>query len=99
MRRGGHSRRELEVGFRVGPVQKVLRVIGDRSGARWAPSSPQPFEKMPLVYERAFGGVDPQVEEPERDWDWRNPVGTGFAVSRGNADGLALPNIEYPNDS
>jgi hypothetical protein len=86
---------ELDVGFRVGPVQKVLRVFGDREWSTLGTSSPQPFMKVPLVYERAFGGADQQSEHPERDWEWRNPVGTGFATSRGNASGIRLPNIEY----
>jgi hypothetical protein len=88
----------LDVGFRVGPVQKVLRVSGDRSWGGLGPSSPKPFVKMPLVYERAFGGVDRRSQYPERDWDWRNPVGTGFAVARDNLSGMLLPNIEYPNE-
>ncbi|WPH21121.1 DUF2169 family type VI secretion system accessory protein [Variovorax paradoxus] len=93
---GGSPVDVLDVGFRVGPVQKVLRVFGDRMWGALGASSPEPFVRMPLVYERAFGGVDLQSGHPERDWDWRNPVGTGFAVSRGNANGLRLPNIEYP---
>jgi hypothetical protein len=51
---------------------------------------------MPIVYERAFGGVDMKSSAPERDWDWRNPVGRGFAMSRANVEGLLLPNIERP---
>lgn len=87
----------LDVGFRVGPVQKLLRVTGDRMWAVAGPTSPEPFVKMPLTYERAFGGSDQKSEQPDRDWDWRNPVGTGFAVSRDNASGLNLPNVEYPD--
>ncbi len=53
---------------------------------------------MPLVYERAYGGVDAKSEDYDKDWDWRNPVGTGYAISSHNAAGLCLPNIEDPND-
>jgi len=94
---GGTPVSEMEVGFRVGSVQKVLRVTGDRIWRTGGPSSPEPFTKMPIVYERAFGGVDRKSSNPERDWDWRNPIGTGFAVSRDNLVGVALPNIEYPD--
>lgn len=87
---------ELDVGFRVGPVQKTLRVFGDRIWGTSGASAPQPFEKLPLVYERAYGGVDPNSKTPEKDWDWRNPVGTGFAVSGSHAEGTRLPNIEDP---
>ncbi|MGH8497947.1 MAG: DUF2169 family type VI secretion system accessory protein [Methylococcales bacterium] len=89
---------ELDVGFRVGPVQKMLRVFGDRQWAASGASSAQPFTKMPIVYERAFGGADPKSDHPDRDWEWRNPLGTGFVVSGDHADGLKLPNIEYPNE-
>jgi hypothetical protein len=89
---------QMDVGFRVGPVQKVLRVSGDRSWGAVGTSSPEKFSKMPLVYERAFGGVDGKSEHPERDGEWRNPVGTGFAVSRSNLRGVAVPNFEYPNE-
>ncbi len=94
---GGRPVDELEVGFRVGPMQKVLQVTGDREWSVAGRSGPKPFVTMPLTYERAFGCVDRRSPHPERDWEWRNPVGTGFAVSRDNATGIALPNIEYPN--
>ena len=89
---------ELDVGFRVGPVQKVLHISGDRRWGAFGPSSPEPFTKMPLVYERAFGGMDTKSPHPERDWDWRNPAGTGFAIAGDNLLGQLLPNIEYLNE-
>jgi hypothetical protein len=87
---------QLDCGFRVGPVLKVLRVFGDRHWGLLGASSPLPFVKMPLVYERAYGGVDRKSRRPDKDWDGRNPVGAGFAVSGSNASGIALPNIENP---
>ena len=89
---------DLDIGFRVGPVTKRLRVFGDRSWNMVGSSAPEPFVKMPLTYERAFGGVDRMSAHPELDWDWRNPVGTGFAVSRDNLPGVRLPNIEYRDE-
>jgi len=94
----GYTATGIDVGFKVGPLTKLLRVYGDRHWdieGGW--STAKPFEKMPLIYERAFGGADHRSDNPDRDWDWRNPVGTGFAVSRLNLAGEALPNIEYPN--
>jgi hypothetical protein len=88
----------LDVGFRVGPVQKVLRVFGNRRWGAFRPSSPEPFIRMPLVYERAFGGVDCKSTHPERDCEWRNPIGTGFAVARDHLIEVALPNIEHPKE-
>jgi len=95
---GGQPVTQLDVGLRVGPIQKVLRVFGDRFWNAFGPSAPQPFVSMPLVYERAYGGVDRQSGNPARDWEWRNPVGTGFAVAGGHAAGLQLPNVEHPTD-
>lgn len=94
---GGRPVTELDVGFRVGQVQKLLRVYGDRRWETFGPSKPEPFLKMPIVYERAYGGVDKVSDHPERDWDWRNPVGTGFAVKRPHLADRPLPNVEYPN--
>jgi len=49
-------------------------------------SPPQPFEELPLIYERAFGGADYEA----------NPVGLGFG-GRPSSDGVAwLPNLEDP---
>ncbi|HTT13066.1 MAG TPA: DUF2169 domain-containing protein [Burkholderiaceae bacterium] len=88
----------VDCGFKVGALQKVVRVFGDRRWGSLRPSDPVPFQKMPLVYERAYGGVDAKSDTPDKDWDWRNPVGTGFAVSSRNAQGSMLPNIEDPKN-
>ncbi|AGP36820.1 DUF2169 family type VI secretion system accessory protein [Sorangium cellulosum] len=52
-------------------LNKVLHVYGDRT--REAPS-PRPFARIPIVYERAYGG--PHVEA--------NPVGVGFGATLPN---------------
>jgi hypothetical protein len=87
----------LDVGFRVGSLQKLLRVFGDRRWGGFGPSAPEPFTKMALVYERAFGGVDVKSSHPERDWDWRNPVGCGFAVDKAHLEDVPVPNVEWPD--
>jgi hypothetical protein len=95
---GGRPVTELDIGLRVGPVAKRLHVTGDRYWKGKSASNPQPFMKMPLIYERAYGGVDPASRNtPTPQWDVRNPTGTGFALSASGLDGLKLPNIEYPN--
>ena len=48
---GGQPVTQLDVGLRVGPVQKRLKVFGDRSWGLLGPSEPAPFVAMPLVYE------------------------------------------------
>lgn len=81
-----------------------MRVVGDRVWTRaagsWVISSPpNAFDKMPLVYERAFGGADRSHPDPARQGaDARNPVGTGFALAARpeRLEGLRLPNLEDP---
>jgi hypothetical protein len=94
---GGEPVTQLDAGFRVGPVQKVLRVFGEREWGRVGMSAPLPFATMPLVYERAFGGADPKSAQPEIDAEWRNPVGRGFARKSSHLAGTLLPNIESPD--
>jgi hypothetical protein len=93
---GGQPVTQLDVGLRVGPVVKRLRVTGDRVWLGGSPSEPVPFTTMPMVWERAFGGTDPGSRNALRpQWDVRNPVGTGFALKALHAEGLRLPNIEH----
>jgi hypothetical protein len=80
----------------IADIKKDLVVSGDRFWRRgplgFAPSSPEPFVRLPIVYERAFGGMTDQAAEP------RNLVGVGFrsALSRDPAVRTEVPNIEYP---
>ena len=95
---GGVPVTQLDVGLRVGPIAKRLRVTGDRVWLGGAPSEPEPFSTMPLVWERAYGGVDPWTRDaPLPQFDVRNPVGTGFVLEAAHAEGVRLPNIEYPD--
>jgi hypothetical protein len=101
---GARPQRVLEVEMRVGPIHKRVLVTGDRrwvkAGPSWVASAPPvPFERVPLIYERAYGGVDRSDPERARQArEERNPVGTGFAASSRTErlDGLALPNLEDP---
>jgi hypothetical protein len=89
----------VDVELRVGTIRKVVRVFGDRHWQRGLAgpsiSSPQPFESMPIVYERAFGGWDRSSKDSaEHRMDLRNPVGRGFIHRGSSAVGTALPNVE-----
>lgn len=93
---------ELQVGVSVGSVKKIVKVVGDRylvkrSGVI-SVSQPKPFEKLPLIYECAFGGWDRRDPDPEKfRFEPRNPVGTGYRdLSLDTDDQLKLPNIEDP---
>lgn len=94
----------VDVGFRIGDLTKVARVTGDRRfepgllGSKVSP--PLPFETMPLVWERAFGGWDRTPEKEEHhQFEPHNPIGVGFVAKKGKSQpGAPLPNIEDPRD-
>jgi hypothetical protein len=93
----GEPATSVDVSLRVGDIRKTLRVTGNRSflqnGLGIAPGDAQPFRKLPLIYERAFGGGEPGFPTKDRcRVDDRNPVGTGYVAAVGNL----APNIEYP---
>jgi hypothetical protein len=94
---GARAVPQLDVGLRVGSLRKVLRVFGERTWGLLGPGEPEPFTTLPLVYERAFGGLDVHSAHPEKDWDWRNPVGCGFAVKAAHLRGGRVPNVESPD--
>ncbi len=52
----------LQVGFKVGDIRKILHVTGDRlwleSPTGVSMSEVKPFVKIPITYERAYGGID-----------------------------------------
>jgi len=98
---GGAPVTTMDVSLSIADRKKVVRVFGDRIwkhgmlGTTISP--PEPFSGMPLVYERAFGGVhvaDDETVETES----RNPVGLGLAGHRSGKElaGHPLPNLEDP---
>ncbi|AKI99826.1 hypothetical protein ATI61_104747 [Archangium gephyra] len=96
------STTETTVAMQVGPLKKSVRVVGERtwfrSMGRVAMTKPLPFERMPLTWERAFGGWDRSDPDPKKhSFEPRNPVGTGFRVSPHHfEEALRLPNLEDP---
>jgi hypothetical protein len=93
---------EVSVGLCVGPVEKVVRVIGNRYWVKAfgiiSMTKPELFERIPLIYELAFGGWDRSHPDPDKhSFEPRNPVGTGFRDKRGSfEEGIRLPNLEDP---
>lgn len=98
----GRAVTSLEVGFALGPLIKRLRVTGQRHWRRGAFSmvadKPQPFERMPLIWENAYGGKDGvnpatgfAIAYPA------NPVGKGYYTHRAHALDQPLPTVEYPD--
>jgi uncharacterized protein YjbI with pentapeptide repeats len=83
----GGSAAAVDVRAQVGPLQKHVRVVGDRRWIAGAMSAPEPFTSLPLHWSRAYGGEG----EP------RNPVGRGRnPVSTDAGMVHPLPNLEDP---
>lgn len=95
----GQSVRSMDVGLRVGNKSKVVRVFGDRVWQNGHASDPQLFQKMPLIYERAYGGYY-ERDGIVADSYIRNPVGCGYLGQRSSRvlEGTPLPNLEDPNN-
>jgi hypothetical protein len=89
---------QMDVSASVGALTKSVRVFADR---RWDATATgatiswqAPFVRMPIVWERAFGGTD-VTDDGERT-EPRNPAGVGFRARGGKKPvaGEPLPNIE-----
>jgi hypothetical protein len=89
---GGRAAAEFQVGLQAGPIRKVLTVTGDRALAAGGYSAPRPFRKMPIVWERAYGGTP-----ADGSGDVRNPVGIGYrgAASADPEVRSEAPNVTY----
>ena len=98
--RGNHAVTGIDVAIRVGSLHRVLRVFGDRFW-QWTrlwsacTTRPVPFAKMPIVYDRAYGGID-----QAGGYCRKNPIGRGYfsKPSRKSVRGAPLPNIEHPSE-
>src|SRR5690242_20589860 len=59
---GGRAVARLTVSLRVGSMHKEFEVVGDRTWSNGifglTSTRPEPFEAMPISYDKAFGGVD-----------------------------------------
>lgn len=91
---GGRPATHVPVALGVGSQRKILAVTGDRVWKRSlvgtvVPSAPVPFLRLPLVYERAYGGHDACSSDPEAQRMFaENPVGIGHVAHRAS---LRLP--------
>ncbi|MEX0731318.1 MAG: DUF2169 domain-containing protein [Aquisalimonadaceae bacterium] len=91
---GGQPVTHCQAGLSIGSRSALVTVTGDRYWqvglVRARATEPVPFTRMPLRFERAYGGPD----------DPRNPIGTGFRAERlsmTSDTALLLPNIEHPD--
>jgi hypothetical protein len=74
---------KVAVGLRVGRIRKRFDVLGNRVWDKvllsFLPSPPEPFVKLPITYDRAYGGADCVPENAEITKTYLdNPVGIGY---------------------
>ncbi len=97
---GGKMVSEVLAGVTVGPVSARVRVTGPRVWVRGltgvVPDAPEPFARMPIIYENAWGGGQETAKGPI--WDERNPAGSGFAADPAQLLGQPAPTVEDPDD-
>jgi hypothetical protein len=97
--------RAMDVLLAAGPIRKVVRVFGERRFKRSllakGVGDPLPFERVPLIWENAWGGTDLTPQDPERHGaEPRNPVGRGYRAKGSQIpweDALA-PQLEDPSE-
>lgn len=93
----GEDVTSLVAGVQIGGWSKFLNVFGPRNWVQImgliTKTNPLPFQQIPIVYERAYGGLDEL--SIEQAFDPRNPVGRGFTKRRSHLNNLSVPNIEY----
>ena len=83
MRRAAARWTASRSGLQVGAWRKSFAVWGNRvwrrAGVGYAPSAPEPFERMPISYDNAFGGTDERMRDPAQHGTYLpNPVGRGW---------------------
>jgi hypothetical protein len=96
---------QIDASVEVADVQKMIRVVGNRKCVFRDDkppifTDPLEFTEMEIRYDKAYGGSD-DLSLPGLPLVYpRNTMGKGFAVKniREVVDGLALPNLEDPND-
>lgn len=71
---------------KLGTIDKAITVVGRRVWKRGVSTAPEPFERMPLVWENAYGGP---TFKP-------NPIGKGHAQPTEPGTEWELPNLEDP---
>jgi hypothetical protein len=98
---GGRPVERVPVGIKVGGWSKLFEVVGNREwraiGPVFSSTAPEPFVKMPITYDRAWGGIDRlNPEDKLRGAFLANPVGAGWAQTKNQRfiPGLRLPNTQ-----
>ena len=97
----GRPTTSVRVSLHVGAINKSFNMVGDRFWDRGMlsikPTPHRPFAKMPISYDRAYGGADKHPDKPEKTKTYiKNPIGVGYyPYSNGKyLKGKPLPNTE-----
>jgi hypothetical protein len=93
----GQLAESVMVSMSIAERRKQVLVMGDRTWqSGGSPSSPVAFEAIPLVWERAFGGM--HTVEERVFAEERNPIGVGFRGKQSSdvMVGQPVPNLEDP---
>ncbi|VFR56867.1 putative exported protein [plant metagenome] len=93
-------------GVRIGGWSKLLKVSGPRNWERdrhgkWRLSAPEAAERVPLLYEHAYGGTVASAQAGEVEACDENPCGIGYlgqTTPESSEAVLPVPAIEYPDD-
>ena len=102
----GVPARTWPVFVEVGPIRKVLQITGPRAWRRsvlggWSLGDPAPCERVPVQYERAFGGAAVRrrsgAKEEWLSFSHRNPIGCGWIDPGMDEREVAAPQIEDPD--
>lgn len=102
----GKPASRVKVSLRVGSVDKSFVVTGNRyweSGKiTISPGYPEMFERFPISYDHAYGGVDNFHENEKKHSAYMaNPIGKGYheLLRQAFVDGSPMPNTEELNVS
>ena len=102
---GGRPVERIAVGLQVGAQRKSFAVWGNRvwraATVGYAPSEPEPFTRLPISYDNAFGGTDERMRDPAQVRSYLpNPVGCGWHhhIYRELVIGAPVSNTEEMRD-
>jgi hypothetical protein len=98
---GGRPAERVPVGIKIGNWSKLFEVVGTREwraiGPMFTSTAPQPFLRLPISYDVAWGGVDKLDPEDKLPASYKyNTVGTGWSRAKNQRliPGLRLPNTQ-----
>lgn len=94
----GKPKSQLQAAVAVNGLTSNVMVFGNRVWNGKRISAPEPFSRMPLKWEQAFGGTYVDPENGHKYIHESNPLGKGWTPPNIKpSDNSPLPNVEWPN--